>query len=258
MVILIVFIIAAVIAALIYADGNIFSLSYFCVTSEKIKGSHRILFLSDVHSKRISKRLARIIDKNRPEALLVAGDLWDRKKCRVDECIQLLAQIAVNMPVFYTPGNHDYSFSERERMFCALEKSGVKVLRAHSCDLFGMELIGFDRLSHSNFKNALFEKKDDRFRVLLTHYPQYFKEDSAYDIDLILAGHAHGGQFRTPITKKGVYSPGQGFFPKYCQGIHRMNGTKLIVSRGIGNSNRFPFRLFNPPEALIIDLCEKR
>lgn len=245
------------ITVFIYACDNIFSVSVFKVSSEKIKTDCRVMFISDVHSKRVEKRLAKRIAKYAPTALFVGGDLWDRKKHSIEKDIDFLADIAKDIPVFYSPGNHDYSFSEREQMLTALAKKGINVLRAEKAELFGMEIVGFDRLRYSNFLNGALFKKTQKFRIMLTHFPQYFEEYAQLDIDLILAGHAHGGQFRIPFLKKGLYSPGQGIFPKYSEGMHENNGTKLIVSRGIGNTNRFPFRLFNPPEVIVIDLFKE-
>ena len=74
-------------------------------------------------------------------------------------------------------------------------------------------------------------------------------------MDLILCGHAHGGQFRLPIIGA-VLSPNQGLFPVYTENLYSKGKTKMIVSRGIGNS-LFPFRLNNKPELIYIKLEKK-
>jgi predicted MPP superfamily phosphohydrolase len=73
-------------------------------------------------------------------------------------------------------------------------------------------------------------------------------------IDLILSGHAHGGQIR--IAGHGLFAPGQGFFPKYTEGMYEKDGTVMVVSRGLGNSS-FPFRIFNRPELIEVTLKVK-
>jgi Predicted phosphohydrolases len=75
---------------------------------------------------------------------------------------------------------------------------------------------------------------------------------SANDVDLVFCGHAHGGQIRLPVVK-GLYAPHQGVNPKYTEGMHEQNGTTMVVSRGLGNS-RFPFRVFNHPEVVAVEL----
>ena len=71
-------------------------------------------------------------------------------------------------------------------------------------------------------------------------------------IDLVLSGHAHGGQFRLPFIG-GLIAPGQGIFPKYDAGAYSEKRTTMIVSRGIGNSI-IPVRFNNRPEVVIVHL----
>ena len=95
---------------------------------------------------------------------------------------------------------------------------------------------------------AEFEKVSG-FKILLSHHPEYYEpflKDKG--IDLIISGHAHGGQVR--IGNQGLYSPGQGLFPKYTSGIH---DGKLIVSRGIAGTELFP-RINNKPEIVYIKI----
>ena len=74
---------------------------------------------------------------------------------------------------------------------------------------------------------------------------------SGRDIDLTLAGHAHGGQIQ--IAGHGLYAPGQGLFPKLTHGLY--DGGKLLVSRGMTNGAkpRIP-RIGNPCELIILNL----
>ena len=75
------------------------------------------------------------------------------------------------------------------------------------------------------------------------------------DVDLVLSGHAHGGQFRLPFVG-GLVAPNQGLFPKYDAGLYTEENTNMIVSRGIGNSI-LPFRFNNRPEVILIELKYK-
>ena len=72
--------------------------------------------------------------------------------------------------------------------------------------------------------------------------------------DLILAGHAHGGQWRLPGVVNGLLAPDQGLFPPYAGWRYELEGGTLIVSRGLAReSTRVP-RVFNRPELVIIDV----
>ena len=97
------------------------------------------------------------------------------------------------------------------------------------------------------------EKKE--FTVVLAHEPQYLARYASSGVDLVLSGHAHGGQFRLPFVG-GIVAPDQGFFPEYTAGEYYMDGTEMIVSRGLGNSV-IPVRLFNYPEIVCVELVGK-
>ena len=103
-------------------------------------------------------------------------------------------------------------------------------------------------------KNLAALSQGDGFQLLLSHRPEFMDMYVRYDIDLVLSGHAHGGQFRLPFLG-GLYAPSQGFFPKYDAGLFEEENTKMIVSRGIGNS-AFPLRFNNRPELVLITLTQ--
>lgn len=95
-------------------------------------------------------------------------------------------------------------------------------------------------------------------KILLAHRPEGFSTYSSDSFsikpDLVFSGHAHGGQFRIPISNKGIVAPNQGFFPKYTSGLYASNnGVQMIVSRGLGNSI-IPIRINNRPHLPIIEL----
>ena len=94
---------------------------------------------------------------------------------------------------------------------------------------------------------------NDNYKLLLAHRPEYF-DVYAGNVDLVLSGHAHGGQFRIPFVG-GLVAPGQGFFPEYYEGSYIKEDTEMIVSRGIGNSI-IPFRINNKPEIAVAELTK--
>lgn len=94
----------------------------------------------------------------------------------------------------------------------------------------------------------------DGFKLLLCHHPEYFAPlVQGLDIDLTLAGHAHGGQVR--LGSQGIYSPGQGLFPKLTSGFYFDD--KLFISRGMTNSACAP-RLWCPCELVMVQLLPNR
>lgn len=87
------------------------------------------------------------------------------------------------------------------------------------------------------------------FKLLLCHHPEYYpKYIKDTNIDLIVSGHAHGGQIR--IGNIGLFAPDQGIFPKYTSGLY---DNRLLVSRGVSGTEITP-RINNRPEVMILML----
>ena len=72
---------------------------------------------------------------------------------------------------------------------------------------------------------------------------------------MVLAGHAHGGQVRVPLLG-GLYAPHQGWMPTWTEGTHTVDGTTMVISRGLGNSV-VGVRVNNPRELVVVDLVQE-
>lgn len=92
------------------------------------------------------------------------------------------------------------------------------------------------------------------YTILLAHRPEWIDLYGTYDFDLVLSGHAHGGQWRLPGLINGVFAPDQGMLPKYAGGKYGVNGTTMIVSRGLARESTSVPRIFNRPELVVVDL----
>ena len=86
--------------------------------------------------------------------------------------------------------------------------------------------------------------------IMLAHEPQYAALYESLGADLVFTGHYHGGQIIIP-GKGGLVSPEFEIFPKMYEGIHDINGMKLVISRGLGNSI-LPVRINNYPEIVVV------
>ena len=92
---------------------------------------------------------------------------------------------------------------------------------------------------------------------MLAHEPQYLDEEYVLSSpDLVITGHAHGGQFRLPFIG-GLIAPDQGFLPKYTSGEYKSGDVTMYVSRGLGNSI-IPVRVFNYPEINVLDIVYEK
>ncbi len=95
----------------------------------------------------------------------------------------------------------------------------------------------------------------DGYKVLMSHHPEYWcmKEPMlrGRKIDLVLSGHAHGGQWQ--FMGRGLFAPGQGLFPQYTSGVHQGRYGSLVISRGLSNPYRFLPRIGNPCEVVYVE-----
>jgi predicted MPP superfamily phosphohydrolase len=119
---------------------------------------------------------------------------------------------------------------------------GYKRAKKEKLDVFGRQL------------EAVKAQTTGHFTVLLSHRPEEFDRYVACGFDLVLCGHAHGGQWRIPGVLNGLFAPDQGIFPRYAGGRYDRDGTTMIVSRGLARESTLVPRIFNPPELVIVTI----
>lgn len=236
----------------------------------------RIAQVSDLHNAEMGKNnedLLEILKESEPDIIAFTGDIIDSRRTDTEIAVDFVRQAVKIAPCYYVTGNHEHRVTEDfELLEAELEALGVTVLRNRTTEIErdgeAISIIGIDDPVFLEPEKQIegidlhISKKLDElaasangFTLLISHRPELFKLYCEYDIDLVLSGHAHGGQFRLPLIG-GLYAPGQGAFPEYTSGIHTYSGTSMIVSRGIGAS-LFPFRINNRPEVVLIELaCE--
>lgn len=222
--------------------------SIFAPVNEKIC----FAFVSDLHHCE-NGPVINAIDAVSPDAVLVGGDFMHNMSFYT-KGFDFLRICAKKYSVFCSLGNHEGRYEGD--IYKAVEDTGA-VLLDNTHTVFEDVLIGglTSGFLTDNVPNTAWLKdfsRLDGYKILLSHHPEYYKKyiDST-NVDLVLSGHAHGGQWR--FFGRGVYAPGQGIFPKYSGGFYR---SRLIVGRGIGNAHRIP-RINNNPEIVKITLIPK-
>lgn len=236
-----------------------------------------VVHLSDLHGKEFGKnneKLKMLILKEKPDLVVATGDMIDSSLKNMEGVIDFLSDLSKCVKVVYISGNNEQRCKKAEYIFGSLKSKGVIVLRNEiiTLSLSGVKvnILGmFEKPKgdlHSSLKkingsyayedsHKLFKRLEslEGLKIVLSHYPEIFEaEYSKYNFHIMFSGHAHGGQFRIPIIKRGLIAPGQGFFPKYTEGMHG-NKNKLIISRGLGNSTKIT-RLFNRPEIVNVKI----
>ena len=248
---------------------------------------YEIAQLSDVHSIRSQRQADQVVDKVEglaPDLIVLTGDLVDAgyysRTYGTDGeklTLGLLARLTAVAPVYYVYGNHEMVLLDdpvHNRFRMDIEALGVTLLNNEtetirrggaSISIAGIQdpatlykdmtytgLSGSREKTQAMLDNVVNGLRAEDFVLLLAHRPEFFDLYVESKADVILSGHAHGGQARIPVAG-GLYAPGQGAFPRYDAGLYQADGTSMVVSRGLGDS-KFPFRVFNPPEIVAVTL----
>lgn len=242
----------------------------------------RIALVTDLHSCAYGdgqRELADAIGKENPDLILLGGDIFD-DDLPDDNAIAFLRAVGGEYPCYYVTGNHEH-WSGRaafEKKMEALKDCGVTRLsgdavtleiRGDRIRICGVDdpsawadIDGFKEHPEGSFREQLAHvaaRTDDGiFTILLTHRPEKMDEYSRYGFDLVLSGHAHGGQWRLPGIINGLWAPNQGLFPVYAGGRYEQNDTVMIVSRGLARESTGVPRWYNRPELVVIDLKNVR
>ena len=229
----------------------------------------RILQISDLHNKRSGRGQARLLDligQAQPDLIVVTGDLIDARRPGMENALALLRGAQAMAPVFFVSGNHEAGSGQTGDLLAEMERMGVVVLEDRAMEwsigpetirLLGLSDPGTAWADRPSFRlEAMDALKSERFQVLLAHRPEWFSEYTAGGVDLVFAGHAHGGQIRLPVVG-GLLAPGQGVLPRYSAGVYQEDQGVMVVSRGLGNS-LFPLRLMNRPELVLVTLTGEK
>lgn len=238
---------------------------HYTFESEKISAPIKMALLTDLHGSWYGKEqrnLMKAIDKEAPDVVLLGGDIFD-DNVSYRESEETLAILSEKYDCYYVTGNHEFWSEDIDNILSIIRSYGVTVLsgEAVTVDIKGQKvnLCGVDDPdgSYSIFKQleqVEEQRNKDYYSILLSHRPEYYPQYSRYKHDLVLSGHAHGGQWRLPGIINGLFAPNQGLFPKYAGGLYEYEGGALVVSRGLDRWGIKLPRIFNRPELVIIEV----
>ncbi len=249
-------------------------LNAYTMTSDKIPEEFygcRIAHISDLHNSEIgenNEKLISMLSQAEPDIIAITGDLFDSRNTDIETAVSFVKEAMEIAPCYYVTGNHEARMPQYDELKRCLIELDVFVLDNKRIELEkngkSITLVGLADPSYEAYRMYIDEQsvaemhlqellaEKNGYTVLLSHRPELFELYSESGADLILSGHAHGGQIRLPAVG-GVFAPNQGFFPKYDSGLYTAGTVNMIVSRGIGNS-AFPMRVNNRPEIILIEL----
>ena len=260
-------VLAILVALTLIALNERLILRTYTVVSPKLTAEVRLAVVTDFHSSDNADDVVAMVASCAPDAVLMVGDMFDddTQNRPTERTLSLMRQLSAQYPCYYVSGNHEAWPGEMDALYQQTEEAGVTVLRMSSgvltvrgqrialCgipDPYEMVFSGAPD-TEEQIRQALEDVDSADFTVLLAHRPELLTKYAQFPLDLVVSGHAHGGQVRIPGVLNGLYAPNQGWFPKLAGGAYTQDGTTLIVSRGLAVRTRLP-RIFNRPEVVLV------
>ncbi len=254
-----------------------FQISEYGIKSEAFKEKISFAVVSDFHSGEGSQYLhiIKALEEKSPDFILMPGDIFERldgtRASGNQAGFELLEEAVKIAPVFYSVGNHEnggvcswnkLKWSKIKSLPKYYDPRELEKIACSGAVMIDDGYVVYNGIAFGGLTSGLINEKRepntawlDDFcalglpKILLCHHPEYYEKYLRFrNIDIIVSGHAHGGQWR--LFGRGVFAPGQGIFPKYTSGIY---GGRLAVSRGLKPSGHIP-RIFNPTEVVILNV----
>ncbi len=254
------------------AFGNMLEIERYSLVSDKLTEPVRIVFISDLHNCTYGgddqSGIWEIIQAEQPDIVLFGGDVIDFQG-GTEHALELMKMTKEAYPCAYTSGNHEVMRKDTEAFYDKAAALEIPVLHGNYADIMvnGQELriSGFIHAYENSdqLRTCCSSLDENRYNIVLAHQPEQLEAISAEcaeyktDIDLVLSGHAHGGQWRIPgLLEQGLYAPDQGIFPEITSGQREHSGTVQIVSRGLAKPFRMLLipRIFNRPELSVVEI----
>lgn len=254
------------------------TVSQYSVSASSLEDSIRIVQLTDLHNSIFGAQNSRLVNKvaaQKPDIILITGDLLNENEQRTDIAEELISQLTQFAPVYISYGNHERSYEKNYQtdLRAVYSEAGATVLEREWQDItVNDQLIRlggiygyclppeYEETGEAWPAETAFLKDfqdTEKYTILMCHLPYSWLVRGAldgWDVDCVLCGHVHGGQVRFPLIG-GLWAPDQGWFPGRESGLYwSADGSKVMaLSRGLGNTDSFP-RFNNIPEVLVLDL----
>lgn len=236
------------------------------VSTDKVTKPVRIVQISDLHSSSYGKNMQELIaavDEASPDIIVLTGDIYDDIADNKNTSL-FLENIGKRYTCFYIAGNHEHRTDMWKKKYKAqAEGFGICVLEGENVRIGEITICGAARSADGSLTTEEAVKKcaekAEGFSVLLCHYPEnidFYRSFGCFD--LVMCGHAHGGQWRIPGVINGFYAPGEGLFPKYAGGRYDFEDSVMIVSRGLARKYVLVPRIFNNPEVVVCDILPEK
>jgi predicted MPP superfamily phosphohydrolase len=210
--------------------------------------------ISDVHLGHVRngsflRRMVAKILKEQPDAIFIAGDLYDGTAIDARRAAEPLNELVAPHGVYFVAGNHE-QFGDDSKYLHAIAGAGVRVLSNEKVEVDGLQIIGvpYRNATHdAHLASVLHDVRLDRGRasVLLTHAPDHPEIAEAAGVSLQLSGHTHLGQF-IPWSWLARRT-----YRQFVYGLSRIGKMQIFTSSGAGTWGP-PLRLGSNPEIVML------
>lgn len=237
------------------------------ISTDKVSEDYKFIHISDYHSNsRQDETILEITQRNNPDYILLSGDILESDD--MSSTVEFVEQLTKIAPVVYARGNHDNQYGTYQQFQQVLSDMGVIVLNNDSYQTAELNFIGLEDIDNVSYAGKEFDQnyeqyistysqfiEDDKYNILLAHRPNYLEQYAELDADLVVSGHAHGGQWQIPFTDIGIIAPDEGLFPTHVEGLQNIDDTYQSISTGTSNPYGLLIpRFFNPEEVVVIEL----
>jgi uncharacterized protein len=211
--------------------------------------------VSDVHLGHVRngsflRRIVTMILKEKPNAIFIAGDLYDGAAIDARGAAEPLKDLFAPQGVYFVAGNHE-QFGDDTKYITAIADAGVRVLTNEKVEIDGLQIVGVpyrNAVPGERLASALREIPFDRNRasILLTHAPDHPEIAEAAGVSLQLSGHTHLGQFIpwSWIARR--------IYRQFVYGLSRVGKMQVLTSSGVGTWGP-PLRLGSNPEIVLLE-----
>lgn len=262
----------------LYSSKYMLQTTLFAIQSEKVEEPIRIVHLSDNHNSVFGENNRKFFEQIQeacPDIILITGDLINSDDISTKIATDLIFDLCGIAPVYISLGNHEVEYQQEHNIDISnlYEEAGAKVLDCQFVEpvvngqkirlggIYGYcvpaKYLETNEADPEECAFLMNFQDTDLYSVLMCHIPVCWIENNGlneWDISLVLAGHAHGGQIRLPFIG-GVWAPDQGWFPGKESGLYHSSDAKnlLVLSRGLGSNEILP-RFNNTPEIVVVDI----
>ena len=250
-------------AAVVVGLYGVFNASWTRITRTTVRLANlpaewrgrRAALISDLHLGHVRngsflRRMVAKILKEEPDAIFIAGDLYDGTAIDAHKAAEPLSRLTAPQGVYFVAGNHE-QFGDDSKYLRAIGAVGVRVLSNEKVEADGLQIIGVpyrNAVHDGDFASVLHGIRLDRERasILLTHAPDHPEIAEAAGVSLQLSGHTHLGQF-IPWSWMA-----RRIYRQFVYGLSRVGKMQVFTSSGAGTWGP-PLRLGSNPEIVMLE-----